>query len=37
MQTKATSDHRYPFPREINSHGVWLDHRFDLSFGYDRE
>ena len=33
MQTKETSDHHgYRFPREIISQGVWLYHRFALSF-----
>jgi putative transposase len=32
MQTKATSYHGYWFPGEIISHGVWLYHRFALSF-----
>ena len=32
MQTKEVSYHGYRFPREIISHGVWLYHRFALSF-----
>jgi len=32
MQTKEISDHGYRFPRELISHGVWLYHRFALSF-----
>ena len=32
MKTKATSYHGYRFPPEIISHGVWLYHRFCLSF-----
>ncbi len=32
MKTNATCYHGYRFPREIISHGVWLYHRFCLSF-----
>ncbi len=32
MQTKEISYRGYRFPREIISHGVWLYHRFALSF-----
>ena len=32
MQTKTNRDPGYRFPREIISHGVWLYHRFALSF-----
>ncbi len=32
MKTKANCYHGYRFPREIISHGVWLYHRFSLSF-----
>ena len=32
MKTNAISYHGYRFPREIISHGVWLYHRFALSF-----
>ena len=32
MQTKEISYRGYRFPREIISHGVWLYHRFSLSF-----
>jgi len=32
MQTTTTRDHGYRFPRDIISHGVWLYHRFNLSF-----
>ncbi len=32
MKTNAKCYHSYRFPREIISHGVWLYHRFCLSF-----
>ena len=32
MKTNAISYRGYLFPREIISHGVWLYHRFALSF-----
>ena len=32
MQTNSTSYRGYRFPREVISHGVWLYHRFSLSF-----
>jgi len=32
MKTNANRYHGYRFPREIISHGVWLYHRFSLSF-----
>jgi len=32
MRTHSTSYHGYRFPPEIISHGVWLYHRFCLSF-----
>ena len=32
MQTKTNSARGYRFPRDIISHGVWLYHRFSLSF-----
>ena len=32
MKTKTNSYHGYRFPPEIISHGVWLYHRFCLSF-----
>lgn len=32
MQTNKISYRGYRFPREIISHGVWLYHRFALSF-----
>jgi putative transposase len=32
MQTKTSCYPGYRFPREIISHGVWLYHRFALSF-----
>ncbi len=32
MKTTASSYHGYRFPAEIISHGVWLYHRFCLSF-----
>ena len=32
MTTNAISYHGYRFPPEIISHGVWLYHRFSLSF-----
>ena len=32
MKTNAKSYHGYRFPPEIISHGVWLYHRFALSF-----
>jgi len=32
MKSNRGSYHGYRFPREIISHGVWLYHRFSLSF-----
>ena len=32
METTATNYRGYRFPSEIISHGVWLYHRFCLSF-----
>ncbi len=32
MKTKANRYRGYRFPPEIISHGVWLYHRFSLSF-----
>ena len=32
MKTKAKSYRGYRFPLEVISHGVWLYHRFALSF-----
>jgi len=32
MQTNSTSYRGHRFPREVISHGVWLYHRFSLSF-----
>ncbi len=32
METNSTSYHGYRFPPEVISHGVWLYHRFCLSF-----
>jgi putative transposase len=32
MTTNTNSYRGYRFPREIISHGVWLYHRFSLSF-----
>jgi putative transposase len=32
MKTNANCYHGYRFPREVISHGVWLYHRFCLSF-----
>ncbi len=32
MKTTAKSYHGYRFPREVISQGVWLYHRFSLSF-----
>ncbi len=32
MKTNASSYRGHRFPREIISHGVWLYHRFSLSF-----
>ena len=32
MKTKAKSYRGYRFPPEVISHGVWLYHRFALSF-----
>jgi putative transposase len=32
MNSETPSYHRYRYPREVISHGVWLYHRFSLSF-----
>jgi putative transposase len=32
MNTPKPAYHGYRFPSEIISHGVWLYHRFSLSF-----
>ncbi len=32
MKTNTNGYHGYRFPRQIISHGVWLYHRFCLSF-----